>query len=78
MPSVRVKVAQAFLDSVAASGRRQIVAISSDSGSLEASVKKPLLYHYRASKAALNMYMHTLSFEAPRRASRCRCFTRAR
>lgn len=61
-----VKVAQAFLPSVAASGRRQIVAISSDSGSLEASVKKPLLYHYRASKAALNMYMHTFSFEAPR------------
>lgn len=62
-----MKVAQAFLDSVAASGRKQIVAISSDSGSLEASVKKPLLYHYRASKAALNMYMHTLSFETPRK-----------
>ena len=60
-------VAQAVLDSVAASGRRQIVAISSDSGSLEASVKKPLLYHYRASKAALNMYMHTFSFETPRK-----------
>ncbi|MEO7385640.1 MAG: SDR family oxidoreductase [Gammaproteobacteria bacterium] len=62
-----MKVAQAFLTSVAASNRKQIVAISSDSGSLEASVKKPLLYHYRASKAALNMYMHTLSFETPRK-----------
>lgn len=62
-----MKVAQAFFASVAASGRRQIVAISSDSGSLEASVKKPMLYDYRASKAALNMYMHTLSFETPRK-----------
>ncbi|MEQ1801815.1 MAG: SDR family oxidoreductase [Gammaproteobacteria bacterium] len=62
-----MKVAQAFLDAVAASGRRQIIAISSDSGSLEASARLPLLYHYRASKAALNMYMHTLSFETPRK-----------
>lgn len=62
-----MKVAQAFLDSVAASQRRLIVAVSSDSGSLEASVKMPILYHYKASKAALNMYMHTLSFETPRK-----------
>lgn len=62
-----MRVAQAFAGSVAASSRRLIVAISSDSGSLEGSMKKPLLYHYRASKAALNMYMHTLSFETPRR-----------
>ena len=62
-----MKVAQAFLDSVAASGRKLIVAISSDSGSLEASVKMPILYNYKASKAALNMYMHTLSFETPRK-----------
>ena len=62
-----MKVAQAFFDSVAASGRKLIVAVSSDSGSLEASVKKPILYNYKASKAALNMYMHTLSFETPRR-----------
>jgi len=62
-----MKVAQAFYGSVAASSRKLIVAISSDSGSLEASARKPLLYHYRASKAALNMYMHTLSFETPRK-----------
>jgi NAD(P)-dependent dehydrogenase (short-subunit alcohol dehydrogenase family) len=62
-----MKVTQAFLGSVAASDRKLIIAISSDSASLEASVRKPLLYHYRASKAALNMYMHTLSFEAPRK-----------
>jgi NAD(P)-dependent dehydrogenase (short-subunit alcohol dehydrogenase family) len=62
-----MKVAQAFLDSVAASKRKLIVAVSSDSASLEASAKRPVLYHYRASKAALNMYMHTLSFETPRK-----------
>jgi NAD(P)-dependent dehydrogenase (short-subunit alcohol dehydrogenase family) len=62
-----MKVAQAFLDSVAASRLKLIVAVSSDSGSLEASVKRPILYHYKASKAALNMYMHTLSFETPRK-----------
>jgi NAD(P)-dependent dehydrogenase (short-subunit alcohol dehydrogenase family) len=62
-----MKVAQAFFDSVAASSRKLIVAVSSDSGSLEASVKMPILYNYKASKAALNMYMHTLSFEAPRK-----------
>jgi NAD(P)-dependent dehydrogenase (short-subunit alcohol dehydrogenase family) len=62
-----MKVAQAFFDSVAASGRKLIVAVSSDSGSLEASVKMPILYNYKASKAALNMYMHTLSFETPRK-----------
>ena len=62
-----MKMAQAFLNSVAASSRKLIVAISSDSGSLEASVKLPILYNYKASKAALNMYMHTLSFETPRK-----------
>jgi NAD(P)-dependent dehydrogenase (short-subunit alcohol dehydrogenase family) len=62
-----MKVAQAFLDSVAASKRKLIVAVSSDSASLEASARAPILYHYRASKAALNMYMHTLSFETPRK-----------
>ena len=62
-----MKVAQAFLNSVAGSSRKLIVAIASDSGSLEASVKLPILYNYKASKAALNMYMHTLSFETPRK-----------
>jgi NAD(P)-dependent dehydrogenase (short-subunit alcohol dehydrogenase family) len=62
-----MKVAQAFLASVAASRLKLIVAVSSDSASLEASVKLPILYHYKASKAALNMYMHTLSFETPRK-----------
>jgi NAD(P)-dependent dehydrogenase (short-subunit alcohol dehydrogenase family) len=62
-----VKMCQAFIDHVAASGRKQIVAISSDSGSFVAGAQKPILYNYKASKAALNMFMHTLAFETPRR-----------
>lgn len=62
-----LKVAQAFMPQVAASKRRLVVAMSSDSGSLEASFRQPVLYHYKASKAALNMYFHTLSFETPRK-----------
>ena len=27
----------------------------------------PMMYSYRASKAALNMYMYTLSFETPKK-----------
>lgn len=62
-----VKMAQAFLDHVARSGRRQIVVMSSDSGSFVAGSQRPILYNYKASKAALNMYMHTLAFETPKR-----------
>jgi NAD(P)-dependent dehydrogenase (short-subunit alcohol dehydrogenase family) len=62
-----LKLAREFMDSVAASRRKLIVAMGTDSGSFEASVKRPVLYHYKASKAALHMYMHTLSFEAPKR-----------
>jgi NAD(P)-dependent dehydrogenase (short-subunit alcohol dehydrogenase family) len=62
-----VKLCQAFMDHVAASGRRQIVALSSDSGSFGAGAPRAVLYNYRASKAALNMYLHTLAFETPKR-----------
>jgi NAD(P)-dependent dehydrogenase (short-subunit alcohol dehydrogenase family) len=62
-----VKLCQAFMDHVAGSGRRQIVAISSDSGSFGAGAPRAVLYNYRASKAALNMYLHTLAFETPKR-----------
>jgi NAD(P)-dependent dehydrogenase (short-subunit alcohol dehydrogenase family) len=62
-----VKMCQAFMDQVAASQRRQIVAMSSDSGSFVEGSQRPILYNYKASKAALNMYMHTLAFETPKR-----------
>jgi NAD(P)-dependent dehydrogenase (short-subunit alcohol dehydrogenase family) len=60
-------MARAFMDDVAASRRKLIVAMGTDSGSFGASVKKPILYHYKASKAALHMYLYTLSFETAQR-----------
>lgn len=62
-----LKMCQAFMDHVIASDRKQIVVMSSDSGSFVAGSQRPILYHYKASKAALNMYMHTLAFETARR-----------
>jgi NAD(P)-dependent dehydrogenase (short-subunit alcohol dehydrogenase family) len=61
-----MKVTQAFWPHVTASKRRQILVMSSDSGSFVAGSQRPILYHYKASKAALNMYFHTLAFEASR------------
>ncbi len=62
-----LKLAQIFMDHVAASEQKKIVVISSKAGSFELSPKMPMMYSYRASKAALNMYMYTLSFETPKR-----------
>lgn len=61
-----VKLCQAFLHNVAASQLRQIVVMSSDSGSFVEGSQRPILYNYKASKAALNMYMHTFAFETPK------------
>lgn len=62
-----LKLTRSLMDNVASSTRKQIVAIGTDSGSFGATSKRPILYHYKASKAALHMYMYTLSFETPRR-----------
>ncbi|MAF83095.1 MAG: SDR family oxidoreductase [Gammaproteobacteria bacterium] len=62
-----LKLAQAFMAAVVASGQKKIIIISSKSGSFELGPKMPMMYSYRASKAALNMYMHTLSFETPKK-----------
>ncbi len=62
-----MRVAQAFMENVKASTRKQIIVISSDSGSFVAGSQLPILYHYKASKAALNMYFHTLAFETRKR-----------
>ena len=62
-----MKMCQAFMDNVIMSTKKQIVVMSSDSGSFVAGSQRPILYHYKASKAALNMYMHTLAFETPKR-----------
>jgi NAD(P)-dependent dehydrogenase (short-subunit alcohol dehydrogenase family) len=62
-----LKMCQAFLPHVAASGRKQIVVLSSKAGSFAESPRAPMMYEYRASKAALDMFMYTLAFETPRR-----------
>ena len=58
-----LKLAQAFMPNVAASKQKKIVAMSSKAGSFAESPKMPMFYSYRGSKAALDMYMYTLSFE---------------
>jgi NAD(P)-dependent dehydrogenase (short-subunit alcohol dehydrogenase family) len=62
-----LKMCQAFMSNVAASGKKQIVVISSKGGSFAESPKFPMMYEYRASKAALDMYMYTLAFETPKK-----------
>ena len=58
-----LKLAEAFMDRVAASKHKKIVVISSKAGSFATGPEMPMMYSYRGSKAALNMYMYTLSFE---------------
>ncbi len=62
-----LKLAQAFMDTVAASDQKKIVMITSKGGSFELSPKMPMMYSYRGSKAALNMFMYTLAFETPKK-----------
>jgi NAD(P)-dependent dehydrogenase (short-subunit alcohol dehydrogenase family) len=62
-----LEITRAFMDNVAASDRKLVLAMGTDSGSFGATSKRAILYHYKASKAALHMYMYTLSFEAPKR-----------
>lgn len=62
-----LKLSQSFMDQVALSEQKKIVVISSKAGSIELSPEMPMMYSYRGSKAALNMYMYTLSFETPKK-----------
>ena len=57
---------RAVTGQVAASEQKKIVVISSKAGSFVLSPKMPMMYSYRGSKAALNMYMYALSFETPK------------
>ncbi|MCC5793409.1 MAG: SDR family oxidoreductase [Chromatiales bacterium] len=65
-----LRMSQAFLDQVAASEGRRIVMLSSKAGSFaegpEALRSMPMMYEYRASKAALNMFVQNLSWEGAR------------
>jgi NAD(P)-dependent dehydrogenase (short-subunit alcohol dehydrogenase family) len=59
-----VRVAEALIENVAASGRKQIAAISTGMGSLgalETTIGFGTAYQYRTSKAALNMAMCILA-----------------
>lgn len=62
-----LKMCQAFMGQVAASTKKQIVVLSSKGGSFAESPKMPMMYEYRGSKAALDMYMYTLAFETPKK-----------
>jgi NAD(P)-dependent dehydrogenase (short-subunit alcohol dehydrogenase family) len=55
-----LKMAEAFFDSVKISDQKKIMTISSQQGSIEDSYG-PGSFFYRGSKAALNMFMHTLA-----------------
>ncbi len=55
-----VRVAERFLDNLARSERRLIVAVSSHMGSI-ADIQDPGSYYYRSSKAALNAAMQGLA-----------------
>ncbi len=57
-----LKMAQVFLDQVAKSKKRTIVSISSQMGSISEN-KNGTRYGYRASKAAVNMVVKTLSVD---------------
>ncbi len=61
-----VRLTEALVDCVAASGRRLVVAISSHMGSI-ADITQPRDYAYRSSKAALNAAMHGLAHELAQR-----------
>lgn len=62
-----LKLAQVFMGNVEASQQKKIVVLSSKAGSFAESPKMPMMYSYRASKAALNMLVYTLSFETAKR-----------
>ncbi len=55
-----LRMAQAFLDSVAASRQKKIVAITSGAGSLTNAEGRHETYYYSMSKSALNMAMRLL------------------
>jgi len=55
-----LKMAEAFFDSVKISDQKKIMTVSSQQGSIQDSYG-PGSFFYRGSKAALNMFMHTLA-----------------
>jgi len=60
-----IRMCEAFLPHVRASGLKKMITVSSSQGSI-ASVQFPMLYWYRASKAAVNMLMANLALQLRR------------
>jgi NAD(P)-dependent dehydrogenase (short-subunit alcohol dehydrogenase family) len=60
-----LKMAEAFLQNVAASPMKKLMTVSSSQGSI-GKVTMPRLYWYRSSKSALNMVMVNLALELKR------------
>lgn len=61
-----IRMAEAFMEQVAASDQKKIMNISSGQGSV-ALVRSGRLYFYRSSKRALNMMMHSMAKEVAER-----------
>lgn len=61
-----IKICEAFHDHVRASQLKKMITVSSSQGSI-ASVRMPMLYWYRSSKAAVNMLMTNLALQVKRR-----------
>jgi NAD(P)-dependent dehydrogenase (short-subunit alcohol dehydrogenase family) len=61
-----MKMSEAFVDHVAASGQKKIVTLSSTLGSIGAN-SSGSMYNYRSTKAAVNAVMKSLSIDLGRR-----------
>jgi NAD(P)-dependent dehydrogenase (short-subunit alcohol dehydrogenase family) len=61
------KLVADFLPNVQKSGQKKIAVISSKAGSFAEGPQMSMMYEYRASKAALNMIVHTLGFETAKK-----------
>ena len=62
----QLKVSEAFLDNVVASEQKKIISMTSTGGSI-GELEIPVAPAYRASKAGLNMLMHTYSIALKRK-----------
>src|SRR5690606_16358133 len=62
-----LKLIAAFMPLVQKAEDGKIVVLSSKAGSFAEGPKMPMMFEYRASKAALNMLVHTASFETAKK-----------